>query len=382
MKGIEIESVHGEPSISISNESLTVWMTLRGNHISPMVFHLESGDVSPYSLAPWEPGANPNIDPLLDVLRGDFWCLPFGDSPVGPAHGQTASAQWEIVNVNDSSARLRLEAGDIGGQVEKIVSVRDRQSALFQEFIISGVNGRFSYGTHPILDLSAFPSGTARISAGSLRWACVVPGVFSDPELGETQILKPGAGFDDLAAVPMINGKNLDLTRYPTFTTHEDLVMLTQQGDEQQLGWTAVNVPGYTWIALKNIQDFPSTLLWLSNGGRTQVPWQGSHVGRLGVEDVCSYFHRGLVESRKDLLADLAIPTTRVFHESETTTLRSLQIVLATPKSFGLVTSIETPAPGQIRVINEEGDCVESAIDWEFVLPVQSRESGNHLPIN
>lgn len=357
-------------------------MTLRGNHISPVIFHLPNGDVSPYSIAPWEPEENQNMDPLLDILRGDFWCLPFGDSPVGPSHGQTASAQWELVNVDDSSAHLRLQATDINARVDKIVSLRSQQSALFQEFIITGLNGQFSYGTHPILDLSTFPVGTARISSGSLRWASVVPGVFSDPDSGETQILDPGVNFVDLAEVPMINGQSLDLSRYPTAEPHEDLVMITQQGDEQKLGWTAVSVPGYTWIALKNIQDFPSTLLWISNGGRTQAPWQGRHVGRIGVEDVCSYFHRGLVESRKDLLADLSVSTTRMFRRSETTALRSLQFVLETPKNFGLIRSMETPAPGQIRIINEEGDYVDSNIDWEFVLPAQSHQGDNHPPIN
>ena len=130
-----------------------------------------------------------------------------------------------------------------------------------------------------------------------------------------------------------------------------------------------MSVPGHAWIALKNIQDFPSTLLWVSNGGRTQVPWQGRHVGRLGIEDVCSYFHRGLVESRKDLLSHLGIPTTREFRESETTTLRSLQFAVDTPAEFGRVIAIETPAAATIRIIDEEGRSVESKIDWEFVLP-------------
>lgn len=372
MVEIQTQSVHGEPSFSISSDSTTAWMTLRGNHISPVIFHLGSRDFSPYSCAPWAPGEHQNIGPLLDVLRGDFWCLPFGDSPVGPAHGETACESWTIVSVTTSSVHLRIDAGDTGARVNKMVSVRDGQSALFQEFTISGLNGAYSYGTHPILDLSPFPAGTARVSTGSLHWASVVPGIFSNPDTGETQILNPGAKFEDLAVIPMINGGNLDLSRYPTATAHEDLVMLAQKGDGHQLGWTAVSVPGHAWIALKNIQDFPSTLLWISNGGRTQIPWQGRHVGRLGIEDVCSYFHRGLVESRQDLLSHMGIPTTRDFRKSETTTLRSLQFAVDTPTGFGRVCAIDTPAAGKIRVIDEEGRSVESQIDWEFVLPTKN----------
>lgn len=371
MAAIEIQPIHGEPSFAISSDAVTAWMTLRGNHISPVIFHIESGDILPHSLAPWLPGEHQEIGSLLDVLRGDFWCLPFGVSPLGPEHGETASEVWKIVSLTASRAHLRLDARDIGARVDKIVSVRNGQSALFQEFTISGLDGAFSYGTHPILDLSSFPVGSARISTGSLRWACVVPGIFSDPQAGETQILSPGAEFDDLTCVPMVDGGSLDLSRYPTVAAHEDLVMLTQKGDDQQLGWSGVSVPGYAWIALKNVQDFPSTLLWISNGGRTQLPWQSRHVGRLGVEDVCSYFHRGLVDSRQDLLSHVGIPTTREFRERETTTLRTLQIVVDTPKNFGRVIAVETPAAGQIRITGEGGQRVESTIDWEFVLPTK-----------
>ena len=99
---------------------------------------------------------------------GTFRCLPFGDSPEGPAHGETACESWTIVSVTTSSAHLRIDASDTGARVNKVVSVRDGQSALFQEFTISELNGAYSYGTHPILDLSPLPVGTARIRTGTL----------------------------------------------------------------------------------------------------------------------------------------------------------------------------------------------------------------------
>lgn len=234
---------------------------------------------------------------------------------------------------------------------------------------MSGLEGDFSYGTHPILDLSTYPAGTARISSGPLRWASVVTGIFSDPALGEHQILTPGAPFDDLASIPTLNGGAADMSRYPTASKHEDLVMLTQVGDNRSLAWTAVSVPGFAWLALKNVHDFPSTLLWLSNGGRTQIPWDGKHVGRLGVEDVCSYFHRGLEESRKNHLSHLGIATTRNFDAHVKTTLRTVQAVIQTPQDFGLIASVETPREGHIRIINEHGLHAEAQIDWQFVMP-------------
>ena len=78
------------------------------------------------------------------------------------------------------------------------------------------------------------------------------------------------------------------------------------------------------------------------------------------------------MDSRKDLLSHLGIPTTREFRESETTTLRSLQFAVDTPEEFGRVIAIETPAAGRIRIIDEEGRSVESKIDWELALPTKN----------
>ena len=368
MNSIPTRIINGEPSFSIATDTVTVWMTLRGNHIAPVIFHLPQGDVTPYSLAPWTPSDHTGIDPLLEVLRGDFWCMPFGAQPDGRAHGEVANAQWSCVELTEDKAHLRMHAQDLDAQVDKFVSVRQGQTALFQEFRISGLKGFFSYGTHPILDLSQFPFGTARISTGATRWASVFPDLFSRPELGENQVLEPGAVFDKLSEIPAIEGGTFDLSRYPTTTLHEDLVMLTQKGDERGMGWTAVSVPGYVWFALKNIEDFPSTLLWVSNGGRTQNPWNGRHLGRLGVEDVCSFFHEGLMASREDRLAHLGIATAREFNAQTDISLRVLQSVVPSPTGFGRVATIETPSPNIVRITDEFGEFIEQPLNWEYVM--------------
>jgi hypothetical protein len=365
---VQLDDVHGEPSLTISSDIVTAAMTLRGNHIAPVNFLVHGKSVNPYSLAPWLPGAHQGIDPLLDVLRGDFWCLPFGEQPDGPAHGEVARGDWKVVDVNEFSATLVIQAQDIHAQVTKKVSVRDGQNGLFQEITISGLEGAYSYGTHPILDLSHLAPGTARISTGAARWSSVFTGMFSDPQAGETQVLEAGAEFTDLERIPMAEGGVLDLSRYPTPMAHEDLVMVVQEGDKQHLGWSAVSIPGHTWLALKDVRDFPATVFWVSNGGRTQIPWEGLHRGRLGVEDVCSYFHEGLVASRENRLADKGIPTTRHFTAGQDTTLRTLQAVVPTPENFGKVHELSTPAPGIIHITDEQGVSVEADLDWGFVI--------------
>ena len=87
-------TVHGEPSHHLGTAELDLHVTERAGHLAPVVFHLPGRDVSPYALAPWEPGEYPDIPSLLAVLRGDFLCLPFGEQAAGPPHGDNA--------VNDS----------------------------------------------------------------------------------------------------------------------------------------------------------------------------------------------------------------------------------------------------------------------------------------
>jgi hypothetical protein len=127
---VRLIDVHGEPSLTISSDTVSAAMTTRGNHIAPVNFHFGEKSMNPYSLAPWLPGTHQGIDPLLDVLRGGFWCLPFGAQPDGLAHGEVARGDWEIVEAHDHAVTLHMHAQDIDVDVRKTVSVRDGQHGI------------------------------------------------------------------------------------------------------------------------------------------------------------------------------------------------------------------------------------------------------------
>lgn len=361
-------SVHGEPSIRIASDRAEAWMTLRGNHIAPVVFRGSGRSVQPYSVAPWLPKEVEGDDPLLGILRGDFLCLPFGAQPDGPAHGMTASAAWTVTARDDTQAVLSLHADDTGADVVKTVSVRPGHAAIYQHVRLTGLDGDYSYGTHPVLDLSGHGEAGARISTSPMRWSSVFPGVFSDPASGETQVLAPGARFDELSAVPRSDGGLLDLSRYPTTRGHEDLVMMVNDPLAGKLAWSAVSAGGTVWFALKDVRDFPATLLWVSNGGRTRAPWSGRHVGRLGIEEVCSYFHEGLSASREDRLAGEGIATARRFRPDVAVDLRVLHAVAFADGDFGRVASIVPAGAEAVRLTDESGRTADAAVDWQFVL--------------
>jgi hypothetical protein len=267
------------------------------------------------------------------------------------------------------SLRLLMETTDTGARVEKTISVCASHHAIYQEFNISGLDGEFSYGTHPILDLSGLPEGTARITTSPFHWASTFPGAFANPADGETQALAEGAVFTDLREVPLATGGTTDLTRYPARPGNEDLVMMTHVAatPEQPFAWSAAVLDGYLWFSLKNPADFPSTLFWLSNGGRTAAPWNGRHLGRIGIEDVCSHFSNGVDISRLHPLAAQGIPTCRRFTPDATVSLKSIQGVALDP-GLGAVLKIAPSGDDSVAVTGSSGLTILVPLHWAFVL--------------
>lgn len=363
--------IHGEPSWCLSHDRVRLWITRQGGHMAPVEFTLGGRTASPFALAPWtRDEVDASLPELLKVLRGDFFCFPFGPQEEGPPHGDPANATWKIVAGGDSMLHLGMDADDTGGWIEKIVSLRDGETATYIENRVSGVEGRLSYGNHPILDFSGLREGEGRVTVSPFRWASVYPGVFSDPENREYGILKQGAEFTDLRAVPLATGGTTDLTRYPARQGYEDLVMMASEPAtaEQPFAWSAALMDGYVWFSLKNPADFPSTIFWISNGGRHGEPWNGRHLGRLGLEEVCSHYADSSDISREDRLAAHGVPTTRRFRRSDTVSVRLVQAAAAVPDGFGAVVSIFPAGPGKVVITGESGHTVETAVDWNFVL--------------
>ncbi|MCH7227318.1 hypothetical protein [Haloferula sp. A504] len=366
-----MQEIHGEPSHQLATPEVDLHVTGRAGQMAPVVFHLPGRDVSPYSLSPWVPSEFPDQPALLSVLRGDFFCLPFGPQQDGPPHGDPANAAWSLEGSDERSLTLRQQAADSGASIEKILSVRPGHHAVYLEHRISGLAGDWSYGSHPILDASAAAPGSVRLSVSPFRWGSVYPGVFSDPDKGERQMLCAGARFDELTSVPLADGMgSADLTRFPHGGRADDLVMMVAEDPEpdRPFAWTAAVFGDFVWFCLKNPADFPATLFWLSDGGRDGAPWNGRHVGRIGLEEVCSHFSNDVDLSRQGLLAEDGIPTVRSFDPAEVVSLRLVQAVAEVPPNFGKVVSISPEGDGKVLLTGENGGTVECSVDWSHVL--------------
>lgn len=362
-----MQTIHGALSFSLNHDLVSLHVTREGGMLAPVEFKLGDRVVSPYSLSPWKPDeVDAGLPVLLKNLRGDFLCLPFGPQENGPPHGETANHAWSLVSETENSLTLSIDASDVSAKITKTISLRPGHTAIYYEHRISGLEGDFSYGNHPVLDLSHITEGGARVSVSPFRWASVYPEVFSNPADGARQALRIAALFSDLAEVPLEEGGTTDLTRYPARAGCDDLVMMVSEDatQEQPFAWTAVVMDGYVWFSLKKTADFPATLFWLSNGGRSAAPWESRHLGRLGIEDVCSHFCDGVDLSRKDMLHNLAVPTTRRFSKDEPVTLRNIQAVAAVPENFGIVKSIVPSGENKVTLTDENGLSAEAAVDW------------------
>ncbi len=379
-----MNSCHGASSFQLKSDCVELSVTRTAGMLAPVIFRSGGSEFSPYALAPWQPDElDSSLPDLLRYLRGDFFCLPFGPQDNDEPHGDTANAEWSLLKQGEDFLHLAIEPGDVGGRVEKILRLKTGHAAIYCEHCISGVEGRFSYGSHPILDFSGLEEGQGRVTTSPFRWGSVNPGLFSDPANDEYQALVPGAEFTSLRKVPLATeppssssqvaaAGTTDLTRYPAREGFEDLVMLVNEAasEEQPFAWTAAVLDGYLWFSLKNPADFPATLFWISNGGRRGAPWDGRHLGRLGLEEVCSHFADNVTSSREDKLSGDNIPTTRSFSMDEVVSLRIVQAVTSIPSDFGAVSSIVPSGPEGVIITSDSGTTVKAAVDWSFVVPV------------
>jgi hypothetical protein len=79
---------------------------------------------------------------------------------------------------------------------------------------------------------------------------------------------------------------------------------------------------------------------------------------------VCSYFCDSVDLSRKDLLHNLSVPTSRRFSKDEPVTLRNIQAVASVPEGFGKVVAIVPSGENEVTLTDESGLIAAAAVDW------------------
>lgn len=344
--------VVGQASWHLAIPSVEAYLTQQGGHLGPILFHFKDRTIAPYALCPWaEEDADEALPPVLKVLRGDFFCMPFGANDAvfqgenHPPHGETANNLWELESLRQAgdtmTLRASLDTSVRPGHVDKWISLHSGHHAVYVRHLISGMKGPMSLGHHAMLK---FPDtlGSGIVTTSPFLYAQTAPQPFELPEDQGYSFLQPGASFSSLADVPTITGQSTDLRRYPARKGYEDLVMLVSD-PSVDFAWTAVTFPeeGYVWFALKDPLILKQTVFWLSNGGRYYPPWNGRHTSVMGLEEVTSFFHYGLLQSAEsNSLADQGYAT--CFHLDITVPMdvRYIMAVAEIPEDFDCVETI------------------------------------------
>ena len=110
---------------SIQNEKVKVGVTEECGHLYPVQFFINNKIVEPLNVAPWseEKFEDDSMPPMLRMLRGDFFCAPFGDSDTledeTRAHGSTANEKWNLINKDNHHLEFKLNKKVMGADVLK-----------------------------------------------------------------------------------------------------------------------------------------------------------------------------------------------------------------------------------------------------------------------
>jgi hypothetical protein len=236
--------------------------------------------IAPLHRAPWTAGEVPaDAPPHQRWLGGDFLAAPMGPGPEG-LHGLTANGTWAVTPAAPGTLRAVLDGQVMGATVVKELLVTDDHPFLYQRHLFIGGQGSLPVSNHAMLSL---PS-SAKLSFSRKRW-WETPAAPLETTRGRSALAYPRR-TEDPVEFPGADGGTVNLTRFPWGPAHEDFVSGVED-PAQLLGWTAVVRPdqGDLILCLKNARALPMTMLWHSHGGRDYAPWNGRHLGCLGVED-------------------------------------------------------------------------------------------------
>jgi hypothetical protein len=367
-------TVLGQESWLLASDQVELAVTKTGGQMAPVTFFRGSAaEVQPYYLNPWQ-GAKTGL-PLLDVLRGDFFCLPFGSGnryhgEDHPPHGETANADWSLVERRPNSGRasltLSLSLSGRPGTVQKTIWLLAGQNAVYLRHELSDFGGRMCFSHHAILAVPEQP-GSLRLSTSPFRLALVAPRAELANVGDEYYSLQPGVRFSNLEGVPTIWKTREDCATFPRRYGFMDLAALYSRVGRFP-AWSAAVVPsgGYLWYALKDAAVLPQLLLWMDNGGRHAFPWEGRN-RCLGLEDGCAYFDKGLAASAKvNPVSRRGISTSVLLSPRRPTGINYIQGVARIPTGFDRVSSVSF-TPGQVCFLAANGKKASAEVDWEFL---------------
>lgn len=364
----------------IENRTIELALTQRGGMMAPVNFYRDTDEpVQPYYISPWQGERLDIDDPVLTTLRGDFFCMPFGaGGPYGNeehvTHGEPATRDWTLERYEQGDGRTLFEASLAtsvrSGNVKKRITLIDGENVVYLSHRVDGFAGETTYGHHPTL-AAGEDKGELAITASPFSFGLTDtrgPGYYAG---GEYFALPPGERFDNLDRVPTVwkDDPETDCSVFPNRRGFVDIIGLCSREQKGQPAWVAaVNQRhGFLWFALKDPTVLPTTMFWMENYGRHQLPWNGRNCC-IGIEDVCGQLANGLSASAGDnRLKQEGISTTVTLNDTEPFEVHHVQGVVRVPDGFERVDTAEF-SDDSVTFVSTDGQRVTATVDTAYAL--------------
>ncbi len=371
---------HRTPGWYLKGGEVELFLTEQGGQHAPVTFFADSqSPVQPYYLTPWQ-DERPDLSaiPLLQNLRGDFFCLPFGgnaepyNGEQHQCHGETAAADWTMTAAEKqgdvTAFEFELDTKIRPAHVVKHLEMHTGESALYIRHTVTGMSGNMPYGHHAILH---HPEENEKMyfSVGAFDLGMTPETLFSNPVGGEYQYLASGAEFTSLESIPTLfkNPANYDYSVYPSPIGYTDLFAMFKK-PQATPAWAAAAYPerGYLYYSLKNAAELPATAIWVANSGRYGFPWNGN-TRCFALEECCACFADGLKPSvEPNTLNAKGWKTYGEFSPDKPYTVRAIQGVVRIPANYRKTATAEF-VDGKVVFTDENGVAVEAVVDWTFL---------------
>ena len=325
---------------TLHGKTLTGEVHPMGGMVAPVFFPLSDGrTINPFQVAPWvndDSSDYRQLHGIMTSLRGEWPCVPFGlpeppagmppewttdlstDKPVDAfAHGFGANHDWELREEVDGAVTGTIHYPDEHRieRLERRISEGADSALVIDLTVFPRADCFLPVALHPTLRLPDTP-GRAKLSFGGDApriWTYPIP---AEPSRSRLVANQQDVAFSNLSDV---DGHMVDLTSLPFDRDSEDLVMVTGANGHVSLTNRDEN---YRVTLDWEGDKLPSVMLWLSNQGRRQYPWNGRHRA-LGIEPLAGVFDLGpKLSSTNNPMAKSGIKTGVAFTAGVAWTIR------------------------------------------------------------
>lgn len=376
-----LENKNGQPSYTIDNEFVKVYVTIQGGHLTAS-FKCNGNEIDPFFYAPWGTGHKEGDgDWILHVLRGDPFCLPFGsgkDLYLGkkyPHHGKTANGLWDFVSFKDEVSKkilkLSIDLDENEGKVEKVITLVKDSPLVYDQHVIKNFFGKTSLGHHHIFHLP-YDENSVIIDLSKPLTGFSPPIPAYHPREGDGiengySLIQYDQEIADYRKVKCIDGSYIDLSHFPIAKGYAEIVLFISN-PELDFCYSAISVPekGFCYFQLKDPRCLASTMFWISNGGQYNLPSMERIDSVIALEEMTGYFHLGRKKSvEKNPLIDKGYKTYLSINDH--TMINMIYGVFPIGKNFKGIKNIAKKDSQTIRVIGKENEEIEIPCNIDFL---------------